>query len=147
MFSDHEASRSLHCIRIKWIRIVPHVARQEGRTDGAAIHAITVGFRMGGLARMKLRRRLGGLEHANARRQNIVESLHQILRRYRRFGGKRGHLGESVNPGVGAPGTLRQNLFAGHSSNSRGQCALDCGSIRLHLPSGKFRAVVGQNEF
>src|SRR5271156_5491401 len=52
-----------------------------------------------------------------------------------------------MSPSVGAPGCLRQNLFAGHSSNSRGECALDCSGIRLHLPSGEFGAVVGQNKF
>src|SRR5277367_3549844 len=52
-----------------------------------------------------------------------------------------------MNPSVGAPGALGQNLFAGHSSNSRGQSALDCGGVRLNLPSGEFRAVIGQNDF
>ena len=143
MFSDDQASRSPHCIRIKWIRIVPDVARQKGRTYGAAINAVTVGFRMRGLARVKLEGRVVGLDHANRRRKNIVERLHQIARGHRRFGHERGYLCESVNPGVGAPRRLRQNLFAGHPSNSRGECALDCGSIRLYLPSGEFRAVIG----
>ena len=38
-------------------------------------------------------------------------------------------------------------LFAGHPSNGQGQCALDGGSVRLHLPAGKLRAVIGQNQF
>ena len=52
-----------------------------------------------------------------------------------------------MNARVGAPGTLRQDLFAGDSSNSRGQRSLDGGGIRLYLPSQKVGAVVSENDF
>ena len=44
MLPHDQASGSAHGIFIERIGIVPNVTRQEGRTDGAAVDAVTVGF-------------------------------------------------------------------------------------------------------
>src|SRR5207245_8407995 len=50
-------------------------------------------------------------------------------------------------PGIGPSRTLRQYFFAGNTSNSRGEPALDAGRLRLNLPTAEISPVVGQNEF
>ncbi len=126
--------------------MVPHVAGQKRRTNGAAIDPVAVGFRAGGFAGVKLERHHTYFEHADGGGQNIIQGLHQILSRNRRFERAGGYLAEGVDTGVGAPRTLRQDLFTGDSSNSRGQCALDGGGIGLHLPTCKVGAVISEND-
>ena len=48
---------------------------------------------------------------------------------------------------IGSSRPLRQYLFAGNPSNDRGNCALHGDGIGLHLPTGKFRSVIGDNHF
>jgi hypothetical protein len=52
-----------------------------------------------------------------------------------------------MDSGIGAARPLRQDIFPGQSSNGRGQCALDRGRLRLHLPAGKICAIVGHRQF
>src|SRR3974390_1091689 len=52
-----------------------------------------------------------------------------------------------MNSRGGSSRTLRQYLFPGNPSNSRGQCALNRDRVGLNLPTGKIRPVVGENHF
>jgi hypothetical protein len=88
--------------------------------------------------------RLMRLEHTNGRRQHIIQHPHQIFRWNRRFSCETCHLSQGVHTCIGPTRTLWQYFFRGNPSNSRGQCALDGGSIRLYLPPGEFRAIIGE---
>jgi hypothetical protein len=55
-------------------------------------------------------------------------------------------LGESVDAGVGAARTLRENGLAGDAMECIGECALDGGVARLDLPTVVGRSVVGEDE-
>ena len=96
--------------------------------------------------RVKLGRNLAHLEHSNRRRQNVVQGFQKIFRWDRRPGRKRTHLCQCMHPGIGSPRPLRQDIFAGQSSNSRGECALDRRRVRLQLPAGEICAIVGQRQ-
>ena len=92
-------------------------------------------------------RDLGSFKHANRRRQNVIQRTHQISGRDGRLSRKSCDLAQGVDSGVGASRTLRQDFFAGDSSNGRGQRALDGGRLGLDLPPREVRAVIGQDQF
>ena len=86
---------------------------------------------------MKPMRRLVRLEHTNGWRQHVIQCLHQIFRWNRRFSRETSHLSQGVHTRIGPARTLWQYFFRSDPSNSRGQCALNGGSIWLHLPPGE----------
>src|SRR5712692_8429009 len=49
-----------------------------------------------------------------------------------------------MNPRVGPARALREYVFTGNASNSRGQSALDGRLVRLDLPTRKAGAIISQ---
>ncbi len=96
---------------------------------------------------MKVWRGLSNIEHADGRRENVVQSQCPVFGRDRRGGLEGRYLGQRMHTGIGAAGALGQYIFAGQPSNSRGECALDGGAAGLHLPAGEVGAVVGEDQF
>src|SRR6202140_5743792 len=99
------------------------------------------------MPRMKIRRRFRYLQHPHRRWQNIIHRLQKISGWDRRLGDKCHDLRKRMHSRVSSPRALRQYLFAGNPSNDRGNCALHCDGIGLHLPAGKFRSVIGDDHF
>jgi hypothetical protein len=147
MFSDHQACYLLHRNFVQRVRIMPHISRQERRTNVATKNSVAVRLRSGRLPGMKVWRDVGSLEYAYRRRQNVIQRNHQIVGRDGRRSGKSCDLAQGMHPGIGASRTLRKNFLACYSSNGRGQGALDRGRLGLNLPSGEIRAVIGQDQF
>ena len=126
---------------------MPHIAREKWRADRAAIHPIAIGLAASGMARMELGGHLRNLQHPHRGRQNVVQRLQEIFRGDGRLRDKCHDLRERVHSRVGSARPLRQYLFAGNASNGRGKCALHGARVGLHLPSGEFRPVIGEDQF
>src|SRR5215469_12517267 len=126
---------------------MPDIAGEKGRTDSAAIDAVAIGFRARRLAGMEAGRDFVAGENPNRGRQNVIERKRQIRGWNHRIGGKRRHLFEGVHARIRPSRALRQYVFAGDSSNSRTERALNAGCIGLDLPATEVGAVVGQGQF
>jgi len=68
-------------------------------------------------ARVEISGDFACFEDPDGRRQNIVERFLKIFNRDRRAGRKRRHLCQGVDAGVGSSRALRQDIFAGKTSN------------------------------
>ena len=81
-----------------------------------------------------------------SRSEGCVERHPQVFRRNR--GGKlaTGDLSQRVNPGIGAPGALRQGSFTEDATEGGLQLALHRALAGLHLPATEMRAVIRQRE-
>ena len=96
---------------------MPDVADEEGRADRSATDAIAIGLGLRRLARVEISGDLFHFENADGRREDIVEGFQKIFDRYGRSGRKRRDLCQSMDAGVRSPRSLRQDVFAGETSN------------------------------
>src|SRR5215472_481601 len=85
-------------------------------------------------------------EHANARRQCVVEGDDEVACWNRGRCRPGGDLAKRVNPRIGAPGTLRDSAGPRDSLERLPKRALDRRAFGLDLPSVKVGAVVGELE-
>lgn len=144
--NDHIAGRD-HRFFVERIGVMPHVSRQERRTNRTAMNPVAIGLRSRRFARMKAKSGLGHFQHPYRWRQNMIQCLRPV------FGGNAGcslkgrDLGQRMNPGIGAARSLGQYIFATQTSNSRSQCALNGREPGLHLPASKLGAVIRKDQF
>lgn len=87
-----------------------------------------------------------GFGDTNRWGEGPIERATQIVRRDGSLQAETCDLGESVDAGVGAAGTLRERGFSRDAAESCLELALDGGQAGLHLPALKGGAVVGQSE-
>src|SRR5260370_33464123 len=64
-----------------------------------------------------------------------------------RLRSKASHLAKRVNSGVGAPGTVQDNVLMGQPAEHPNDFALDRGLVSLNLPAVEIGAVVRAGEF
>src|SRR3954447_24453646 len=147
MFTHYQARYLVHRNFVQRVRIMPHISRQERRTNVAAINSVAVRLRPGRLPGMEVRRDLGSFEYAYRCRQNVVQRDHQILGWDWRVSGKTCDLTKGMHPSIGASRALGQHFLACNASNGRDQRPLDGGRLGLNLPSGEIRAVISQDQF
>ncbi len=146
MLAEHFPGRRHHRFLIQRVRVVIHVARQQWRADIAAVNAISIGFPPRRFARMKIGRRIFRLQHPDRRRQEVIQRHYQVARGNRRSQFARRYLRQRMHSGIGAPRALRQHGLPRNPQQRLGQSALDGAMSRLHLPTMKVGAIVGDSE-
>ena len=87
------------------------------------------------------------LQISDRLRKRAIERAQEIGRRDVSLQGKAGDLGERVDAGVSAAGTLRQGRFADNAAERGLQFALDGALAGLNLPTVEIGAVVGDGQF
>src|SRR5262245_17200887 len=130
----------------------PDVFFAEGRAPRRNL--IKIAPRNSVVAGMKTIGGLFDLEDVDVRRQTVVDGVEDLLRAWdvfrpaparREF--QMGHLRQSVNAGVGAPGAADLDLSIEEIFSGLAQFADDRARIRLLLPSAVTSAVVFKRDF
>jgi hypothetical protein len=123
------------------------VAGEEWGAEFVAEDPVFIGFLDRAVAGVELGRDDFGGEDTDRCGQFPVEGALQVSGWDRRGEGEGGYLTQSVDPGIGASGTLRENPLADDVRDRVRQGSLDRWLARLDLPTAVVAAVVGQDQF
>ena len=146
MRADKPGRRFAHGVFVKGEGIVEDVTPDHWRHHFPAIQPITVSLAPRRPARIEIRADLLGAGDSNRRGKQRVQSALKFLRRQWRLRSKAPDLAKRVNAGVGAPGSMQNDVLLGQAPEHSNDFPLNGGLIGLNLPTVKIGAVVGDGE-
>ena len=122
------------------------VGTLKGRTDFVAKDAVFVQLRHGVVTGVESGRYVFHIGDANRPGQQMVHGAEKIYTWNGTGGGEGGHLGDSVDAGIGAAAALNKNWRFGKSEKDTLEFALHRHQTGLDLPAVEVGAVIGNGD-